>query len=90
MISWARLCPRSDESAGKERLQTLGNPFAFFDEIGNALSQVTGGGKSASAVNLSSSNVVTVIFSVLTPVVSKTLIFLVALVFKLIYHRDIP
>jgi hypothetical protein len=32
----------------KERLQTLGNPFAFFDEIGNALSQVTGGDKSAS------------------------------------------
>src|SRR3974390_2688188 len=73
----------------KERLQTLGNPFAFFDEIGNALSQVTGGDKSASAVNLSSSNIVTVIFSVLTPVVSETLIFLIALVFNLIYHRDI-
>jgi predicted PurR-regulated permease PerM len=73
----------------KERLQTLGNPFAFFDEIGNALSQVTGGDKSASAVNLSSSNIVTVILSVLTPVVSETLIFLVALVFNLIYHRDI-
>jgi len=72
----------------KERLQTLGNPFAFFDEIGNALSQVTGGDKSASAVNLSSSNIVTVILSVLTPVVSETLIFLVALVFNLIYHRD--
>jgi len=73
----------------KERLQTLGNPFAFFDEIGNALSQVTGGDKNASAVNLSSSNIVTVILSVLTPVVSETLIFLVALVFNLIYHRDI-
>jgi len=59
----------------KERLQTLGNPFAFFDEIGNALSQVTGGDKNASAVNLSSSNIVTVILSVLTPVVSETLIF---------------
>jgi predicted PurR-regulated permease PerM len=63
--------------------------FAFFDEIGNALSQVTGGDKSASAVNLASSNIVTVIFSVLTPVFSETLIFLVALVFNLIYHRDI-
>ena len=73
----------------KERLQTLGNPLAFFDEVGSALSQVTGGGKSASAVNLSSSNIVTVILSVLTPVVSETLIFLVALVFNLIYHRDI-
>ena len=73
----------------KERLQTLGNPFAFLDEIGNALSQVTGGDKSASAVNLSSSNIVTLILSVLTPVVSETLIFLVALVFNLIYHRDI-
>jgi predicted PurR-regulated permease PerM len=73
----------------KERLQTLGNPFAFFDEIGKALSQVTGGDESASAVNLSSSNIVTVIFSVLTPVVSETLVFLVALVFNLIYHRDI-
>jgi len=73
----------------KERLQTLGNPFAFLDEIGNALSQVTGGDKNASAVNLSSSNIVTVILSVLTPVVSETLIFLVALVFNLIYHRDI-
>src|SRR6516164_4175655 len=36
----------------KERLQTLGNPLAFFEEIGNALSQVTGGDESASAVNL--------------------------------------
>jgi predicted PurR-regulated permease PerM len=73
----------------KERLQTLGNPFAFLDEIGNALSQVTGGDKSESAVNLSSSNIVTVILSVLTPLVSETLIFLVALVFNLIYYRDI-
>jgi predicted PurR-regulated permease PerM len=49
----------------KERMETLGNPLAFFDEIGNALSQVTGGGdESASAVNLSSSNIVTVILSV--------------------------
>lgn len=44
----------------KERLETLGNPLAFFDEIGTALSQVTGGDESASAVNLSSSNIVTV------------------------------
>src|SRR3974390_1943012 len=73
----------------KERLQALGNPFAFCDEIGNALSQVTGGDKGAGTVNLSSSNIVTVIFSVLTPVFSETLIFLVALVFNLIYHRDI-
>jgi predicted PurR-regulated permease PerM len=83
---------RASELGGllKERLQTLGNPFAFFDEIGNALSQVTGrDAESESAVNLSSSNIVTVILSVLTPVVSATLIFLIALVFNLIYHRDI-
>ena len=73
----------------KERLQTLGNPLAFFDEIGNALSQVTGRDESASAINLSSSNIVTVILSVLTPLLSETLIFLVALVFNLIYQRDI-
>jgi predicted PurR-regulated permease PerM len=74
----------------KERLETVGNPLAFFDEIGNALSQVTGGGdESSSAVNLSSSNIVTVILSVLTPLVSATLIFLVSLIFNLIYHRDI-
>jgi len=73
----------------KERLQTLGNPLAFFEEIGNALSQVTGKEESASAINLSSSNIVTVILSVLTPLLSETLIFLVALVFNLIYHRDI-
>jgi predicted PurR-regulated permease PerM len=73
----------------KERLRTLGNPLAFFDEIGNALSQVTGGEKSASSVNLSSSNIVTSIFDVLTPLVSGTLLFLIALVFNLIYHRNI-
>ena len=73
----------------KERLQTLGNPLTFFDEIGNALSQATGENQSASAVNLSSSNIVTAIFSVLTPLVSQTLIFVVALVFHLIYQRDI-
>ena len=73
----------------KERLQTLGNPLAFFEEISNALSQVTGEDQSASAVNLSSSNIVTAILSVLTPLVSQTLIFVVALVFHLIYQRDI-
>ena len=73
----------------KERLQTVGNPFAFFDEIGNTLSQVTGKDTNESAVNLSSSNIVSVILSVLTPLVSQTLIFLVALVFNLIYQRDI-
>jgi predicted PurR-regulated permease PerM len=73
----------------KERLQTLGNPLTFFDEIGNALSQATGENQSASAVNLSSSSIVTVILSVLTPVVSQSLIFVVALAFHLIYQRDI-
>jgi predicted PurR-regulated permease PerM len=73
----------------KERLQTLGNPLAFFEEIGNAFSQATGGDETTSPVNLSSSNIVTVILSVLTPLVSQTLIFIVALVFNLIYHRDI-
>src|SRR6516164_7435068 len=74
----------------KERLQTLGNPLTFFDEIGNALSQATGKeDPSASAINLSSSSIVSVILSVLTPVVSQSLIFVVALVFHLIYQRDI-
>ena len=73
----------------KERLQTLGNPLAFFDEIGHAFSQVTGRDARANEINLSFSNIVTVILSVLTPLVSETLIFLVALVFNLIYQRDI-
>jgi predicted PurR-regulated permease PerM len=73
----------------KERLQTLGNPLAFFGEISNALSQVTGEDQSASAVNLSSSNIVTAILSALTPLVSQTLIFVVALIFHLIYQREI-
>jgi len=83
---------RASELGGllKERLQTLGNPLAFFDEIGNALSQVTGrDAESESAVNLSSSSIVTVILSVLTPLVSQSLIFVIALVFHLIYQRDI-
>jgi predicted PurR-regulated permease PerM len=74
----------------KERLHTLGNPLTFFDEISTALSQATGKeDQSASAVNLSSSSIVTVILSVLTPLVSQSLIFVVALVFHLIYQRDI-
>ena len=74
----------------KERLNTLGNPLTFFDEISTALSQATGKeDQSASAVNLSSSSIVTVILSVLTPLVSQSLIFVVALVFHLIYQRDI-
>jgi predicted PurR-regulated permease PerM len=74
----------------KERLHTLGNPLTFFDEISTTLSQATGKeDQSASAVNLSSSSIVTVILSVLTPLVSQSLIFVVALVFHLIYQRDI-
>jgi predicted PurR-regulated permease PerM len=73
----------------RERLQTLGNPLAFFDEIGNALSNETGRDESAGAINLAFSNIGTIIISVLTPLVTETVIFLVALVFNLIYHRDI-
>ena len=73
----------------RERLQTLGNPLAFFDEIGNALSNEAGRDESTSAINLAFSNIATVIISVLTPLVTETVIFLVALVFNLIYHRDI-
>jgi predicted PurR-regulated permease PerM len=74
----------------KERLHTLGNPLTFFDEISTTLSQATGKeDQSASAVNLSSSSIVTVILSVLTPLISQSLIFVVALVFHLIYQRDI-
>jgi predicted PurR-regulated permease PerM len=57
----------------KERLHTLGNPLTFFDEISTALSEATGKeDQSASAVNLSSSSIVTVILSVLTPLVSQS------------------
>src|SRR6202045_3063696 len=57
---------RTSELGGllKERLNTLGNPLTFFDEISTALSQATGKeDQSASAVNLSSSSIVTVILS---------------------------
>jgi predicted PurR-regulated permease PerM len=72
----------------RERLQTLGNPLAFFDEISNALSNEAGKDESATAINLAFSNIAGVMVSVLTPLVTETLIFLVALVFNLIYHRD--
>jgi predicted PurR-regulated permease PerM len=73
----------------KARLQALGNPLAFLDEISSALSQLTGGHMDASAVDLSSSSIVTAIFSTLTPLLSETLIFVVALIFNLIYQRQI-
>ena len=73
----------------KEKLHLIRQPLAFLDEIGTALAPITGGTKASVSVVAPSTNIVSAIASTLTPIVGEFVLFFIALVFNLIYQREI-
>lgn len=71
----------------RDKLQSVSQPLALFEEIGKSLGQLTGS-KGAISVT-SSSNIVTGILGILTPAVSQFILFFGALAFYLIYQQEI-
>ena len=73
----------------KQKLQLLSQPMALLDEIGKALTEVSGNSTPAVAVEEGSSSIVKGILSAMTPIVTEFMLFFVAMLFYLIYQREI-
>ena len=63
--------------------------MALLDEIGKALTEVSGNSTPAVAVEEGSSSIVKGILSAMTPIVTEFMLFFVAMLFYLIYQREI-
>jgi len=72
----------------KQKLQTMGQPLALLGELQKALNAI-GSGESTLKVEAQQSTLVGTIISILTPAVSQFVLFLGALVFYLIYQRQL-
>jgi predicted PurR-regulated permease PerM len=70
----------------KQKLQTISQPLALLEEARKSLSAVTDGNQPALKVEQESASVITAIFSVITPAISQSILFIGALVFYLIYQ----
>jgi predicted PurR-regulated permease PerM len=70
----------------KQKLQSMGQPLALLDELQKALNAIGSGDKTL-RVEAQQSTLVGTIFSILTPAVSQSILFLGALVFYLIYQK---
>jgi predicted PurR-regulated permease PerM len=73
----------------REKLQSINQPLSMLKELGAVFSQATGAEQGGLKVDQSSTNIVGGIFSVLTPAVSQTVLFLFAMIFYLIYQKEI-
>ena len=73
----------------REKLQSINQPLAMLKELGAVFSQATGADPSAIKVDQASTNIVGGIFSLVTPAVSQTVLFVFAMVFYLIYQKEI-
>ncbi len=71
----------------KQKMETLSQPLSFFNEMMSSINSITGD-KPTFKVE-SDSNIVTSIYSVVTPAVSQAILFLGAMVFYLIYQKNI-
>jgi predicted PurR-regulated permease PerM len=69
----------------KQKLATMTQPLALLQELQKSLNAI--GGQPALKVEQQSANVVTTIFSILTPAVSQFILFVGALVFYLVYQK---
>ena len=73
----------------RQKLQSINQPLSMLKELGAAFSQATGAEQGGLKVDQSSTNIVGGIFSLLTPAVSQTVLFLFAMIFYLIYQKEI-
>ena len=72
----------------KDKLQLMSQPLTFMKELLTAIGQATGQGGAALRVE-ESTNIVGGIVGILTPAVSQGILFLGALIFYLIYQKQI-
>lgn len=72
----------------REKLQLMSQPLTFLKEMLSAVGQATGEGGGALHVQ-ENTNIVGGIIAILTPAVSQSILFLGALVFYLIYQKQI-
>ena len=82
---------RATELGGliREKLRSFNQPLSMLKELGAVFSQATGGEQGGLKVDQPTTNIVGGIFSVVTPAVSQTVLFLFAMVFYLIYQKEI-
>lgn len=74
----------------KAKMATLSEPLTFFRELMGSIGQVTSGATGGQSFRVEGdSNIVGGIYSIVTPAVSQTILFLGALVFYLIYQKKI-
>jgi predicted PurR-regulated permease PerM len=72
----------------RDKLQSMSQPLDFLRDIVNAVGQATGGGGTGLHVE-EGTNIVSSIVGILTPAVSQAILFLGALVFYMIYQKQI-
>jgi predicted PurR-regulated permease PerM len=73
----------------KGKLQLLNQPLAIVDEIAHALSLTSGEPTPASGVNYDTSTIIRGIVSTLTPVITQFLLFFFALIFWMLYAKEV-
>lgn len=72
----------------REKLQSMAGPLDFVKELTQAVGQVTGSPGTGLRVE-ESTNIVSGIIGILTPAVTQGILFLGALIFYMIYHKQI-
>lgn len=73
----------------REKLQSMAGPLDFLKELSNAVGQATGGQAGTGLHVEEGSNIVSSIVAILTPAVTQGILFLGALVFYMIYQKQI-
>lgn len=82
---------RADELSQifRDKLALIQRPLEMLEELGRAINPVSDGDKPPVFVSAPSSNMINSLLNMLTPVVDEFMIFVIALVFHLIYQRQI-
>lgn len=73
----------------KDKLALIHRPLEMLEELGKALNPSTESDKPPVFVNAPRSSMISAMFGVLTPAIDEFMIFVIALVFHLIYQREI-
>lgn len=74
----------------KQKLQLLSQPLEVFQEIGRALTEISGGGAApSSTASYDTSSIIRGIVSTLTPVVTEFMLFFFAMIFWMIYADEV-
>lgn len=73
----------------KEKMALIQQPLEMLEELGRAINPSADGEKPPVFVNTSKSTMITTMLNALTPAIDEFLIFVIALVFHLIYQKEI-